>query len=369
VEQFDKYSLKELGLLEKFAAETFDHLTDLAANILGAPVSLVSIIDHQNDRQYFSSIHGQLTEPYHSQRSTPLTHSFCKHVASSNQPLIVVDANKDERTVGNGAIQDLGVIAYLGVPVHNPQNEAIGALCAIGAEPRQWSETELEHLKALAVCVDNAIKFKSTRLTAEKERASQLASKLVAGELNHRLNNLFAAIQSLVELTKSRYDDVPSYAADLSNRVYALSHANKASIRSGSIESFYIDELVQDVLSQYQTAGYSFKLHGTEAKLAARTAIPLGLIINELATNAIKHGAWSLFGDVTIRIEKSGADFINLSWEEDAPGGVSQPTSSTSGFGTNLIAMSLSQLGTEGTTEWRSQGLKFGFNIPVLSEK
>ncbi len=60
------------------------------------------------------------------QRETPLSHSFCQHVVTSSKPLVIDDARLDPRVKDNRAIADIGVIAYLGIPL-TIDNQVIGA--------------------------------------------------------------------------------------------------------------------------------------------------------------------------------------------------------------------------------------------------
>lgn len=170
--KYNRLSVKELGLLERMDEASFTHLTQLASSILGVPVSLVSIIDKPNDRQFFKSIHG-LAEPWLSKGETPLSHSFCQHVAYDNAPLIVENAPDYDRVKNNLAIPDLGVIAYLGVPIHDPHGRAIGALCAIDSNPKKWTDEDLATLEKLALCVDDAIRLRSALKTSETIREEQ----------------------------------------------------------------------------------------------------------------------------------------------------------------------------------------------------
>ena len=169
---YNRLSIKELGLLDRLDEVSFTHLTELASNILKVPVSLVSIIDKQNDRQFFKSIKG-LQEPWRSRGETPLSHSFCQHVAHDDAPLIVENAPEYNRVKDNLAIPDLGVIAYLGVPIHDPQGRAIGALCAIDSSPKKWTDEDLVTLEKLALCVDDAIRLRSALKSSEAMREEQ----------------------------------------------------------------------------------------------------------------------------------------------------------------------------------------------------
>jgi PAS domain S-box-containing protein len=125
----------------------FDRLTRLAVRLLGAPVSLLSLVDDQ--RQFFKSIFG-LPEPWNSARGTPLTHSFCQHVVNSGGPLIVNDAKKNHLVKKNLAIPDLGVAAYAGIPIKTRGGETLGSFCVIDTKPRVWTPPEVALLRELA---------------------------------------------------------------------------------------------------------------------------------------------------------------------------------------------------------------------------
>ncbi|PJF25901.1 MAG: hypothetical protein CUN53_10415, partial [Phototrophicales bacterium] len=106
-------ALHRLNLLDSAPEEAFDRLTRLASYIIGAPITLVSLVDAE--RQFFKSQIG-LPEPLATQRETPLSHSFCQHVVATNKPLIIDDARQHELVYDNLAIRDFDVIAYLGMP-------------------------------------------------------------------------------------------------------------------------------------------------------------------------------------------------------------------------------------------------------------
>ena len=143
-------ALHASAMLDSPREEPFDRLARLAARVVNAPVALVSAVDH--DRQFFKSCLG-LPEPWNTQRETPLSHSFCQHVVAGREPVIVSDARKDERLLDNLAIRDLGVIAYLGVPLITREGHAIGTLCVIDNEPRIWTNDEISLVNDVAAAV------------------------------------------------------------------------------------------------------------------------------------------------------------------------------------------------------------------------
>ncbi len=129
-------ALRASGLLDTPSDPSFDKLAQTWARMLNAPLALVSLVD--SDRQFFKSVIGSLPEPYASTRQTPLTHSFCKHVVATGQPLIVEDARVNKDLKDNLAIKELGVIAYAGIPLTTPDGHVLGTLCFIDNRPRAW---------------------------------------------------------------------------------------------------------------------------------------------------------------------------------------------------------------------------------------
>ncbi len=161
----DAHSLRELSLLDAEPPKAFHAITRLATRIFRTEVALISIIDEESDRQFFSSQRG-LCEPFATQRQTPLSHSFCQHVKNGSGPLVVPDARKHPLFKRNPAIKDLGVIAYLGVPVHGPDGAKIGALCVISDQRRKWTENDVSVLGDLAACVDDEIVLRASLMEA-----------------------------------------------------------------------------------------------------------------------------------------------------------------------------------------------------------
>jgi len=159
--------LRSTQLIDAPPEEAFDRLTRIASSLLDAPVALVSLVD--GARQFFKSAIG-LAEPWATARETPLTHSFCKHVTADRAPLIVADAREHPVLRDNLAIQDLGVIAYAGMPLI-VEGEALGALCVIDDQPRVWPEPQLRLLRDLADVVTSEIGLRRTLQAAEKQRA------------------------------------------------------------------------------------------------------------------------------------------------------------------------------------------------------
>ena len=84
-------AVAKTALLDTPPEEAFDRLTRMAARLLGAPISLITLVTE--DRQFFKSATG-LPEPWASRRGSPLSHSFCRHVAASGEAMVVEDTRR-----------------------------------------------------------------------------------------------------------------------------------------------------------------------------------------------------------------------------------------------------------------------------------
>ncbi len=156
---------KTLGLVDTPPEEDFDKHTRLVCDHILAPVALVSFVQEELDRQFFKSQIG-LTGEWAERRQTPLSHSFCQFVKRDNRPLIIEHAPTDARVCDNLAIPDLGVNAYLGVPIHGPDDQAMGALCAVDTKPRSWSQSDVRYMQDVASCVTDQINLRAAQMGA-----------------------------------------------------------------------------------------------------------------------------------------------------------------------------------------------------------
>jgi len=208
-------ALHSSGLLEGRPQPEFERITSLAARMLGVPVCLVSLVDA--DRQVFAGACG-LPAPYDRTRETPLSHSFCQHAVNEGRPLVIRDARLDPRVAKNGAVTDLGVIAYLGFPLAGSDDHLFGAFCVIDTKPRDWTEEEIEAVRDFTALVAGQIELLISR---HREKSSMEV-------ILHDLKSPLAGIQMATSLLKERADRLPN---ELSPLLEALddstSHASR----------------------------------------------------------------------------------------------------------------------------------------------
>jgi GAF domain-containing protein len=150
-------AMERLDVIDAKPDAGFDRYTALAADMLDAPIALISLVDSR--RQMFLSNHSP--EPIASYDETPLSHSFCQHAVRASAPLVIPDAREDPLVRENPAIEDFGVIAYAGAPIMTRDEQTLGTLCVMDRQPRQWTDDQVTMLSDLAAAVASEIELRA----------------------------------------------------------------------------------------------------------------------------------------------------------------------------------------------------------------
>jgi EAL domain-containing protein (putative c-di-GMP-specific phosphodiesterase class I)/GGDEF domain-containing protein len=152
-EEARQNALRNLGLLDTPPSESFDRITRLAARLLGAPVSTISLTDH--DRQWFKSRFGvELAE-------IPRAEAPCNYAIHDDKVFIVPDLLKDDR-FKTSVLANAGIRFYAGAPLITRTGYALGTLCVIDDRPRVMSDDEARLLVDLAAMVMTQIEVQNT---------------------------------------------------------------------------------------------------------------------------------------------------------------------------------------------------------------
>ncbi|MFF4098752.1 SpoIIE family protein phosphatase [Streptomyces sp. NPDC001903] len=144
-----------------------DRFARLVSRVLHVPVAFVSLVEE--NRQILPGLIG-LPEPWAGRRALPLSHSLCRFVMASGQPLVVPDARADDRLSSHPAVTDLGIIAYAGLPLTDADGLVLGSLCAIDHQPRTWEPGELSDLQDLAAACSAELRL---RILSSQSRSAQ----------------------------------------------------------------------------------------------------------------------------------------------------------------------------------------------------
>ncbi len=191
----------------------------------------------------------------------------------------------------------------------------------------------------IAVAIGAAMRalglFFAVRLARQLVRA-ETNRDLLMHELNHRVKNTLSAVQGIVLRGLPKMPETISYRTATEARLAALSNTHNI-LGAHNWQNAGLREIAAAVVKPYvNLATQSLKLDGPNVVLMPRIAIPLAMILNELATNAVKHGALlSPSGKLTVIWTLAGADRLQLEWREE--GGPSARPPEKFGYGTKFI--------------------------------
>lgn len=198
----------------------------------------------------------------------------------------------------------------------------------------------------------------------ERYRAAE-QQNLLLRELDHRVKNTLATVQSIAAQTFRSTPDPEVFRQKFSERLGALARTHDM-LTKGNWRGVSLRGLIEAELA-HVPAPERIHVVGTDVVLPPEMAVPIGLILHELTTNAIKYGALSANEgrlDVGwIRSRTEAAPFgLTLTWTERDGPTVSQPT--RTGFGSRLVSQLSRSLG-EAESEYRPEGLRFRLRIDL----
>ncbi|HEY5409119.1 MAG TPA: HWE histidine kinase domain-containing protein [Caulobacteraceae bacterium] len=194
-----------------------------------------------------------------------------------------------------------------------------------------------------------------------RKRAEE-GHELLAGEMSHRVKNLLAVATGLTHITSRSARTITEMSAELIGRLTALGRAHDLvrPLPGEEGKAALLGDLFSVLLAPYDDTGAfagRIRVAVPRMGLGQITAQTMALVIHELATNSLKHGALSLpTGSLDISGATDELDVIVV-WAETGGPEINQPPDMR-GFGSKLIARSISdQLEGAMTYEWRPTGL------------
>lgn len=203
---------------------------------------------------------------------------------------------------------------------------------------------------------------------AERRRVAEEQRDLLVRELHHRVKNLLTTAQSLATLSARTTREPAAFAAQFGARLRALARTHTMLLEEPE-GVLALRRMVTEVVAPYRLGVGRISLNGPDLRLPADAALPLGMVLHELATNAAKYGALSVpEGQLEIawRVQPAeGAPLLVLSWvERDGPSIAAPPR--REGFGSQLLRRALATL-PGGRTEitWMPQGLSVRLTLAL----
>lgn len=197
----------------------------------------------------------------------------------------------------------------------------------------------------------------SREITGLKQAEERL--HLMMGELDHRVKNLFATVQAVMRLSVRPGDDVEAYRSRVLARIGTVARTNdtlfRASWKGADLRDLVIAELEAYGLDE------RLSLDGPPVTLHSTRAVPVSMILHELATNAAKYGALSTPGGtltVSWDVEVGGLSRL-LRWTWIERGGPPVAPPARKGFGSRLITDGLArELGADVSLDFEPDGLQ-----------
>lgn len=258
------------------------------------------------------------------------------------------DITKDPRYGQNAPYKGmpeghLPVRSYLAIPVVSRTGEVYGGLFFGHEKPGVFTERSERLVVGLAaqaaIAIDNGRLYQAAQHEIEERKQAQIQQSLLIRELHHRVKNTLATVQAVVGATARSTSNIDEFYQAFVGRIISL--ANTHSLLTEAVwQTASLREILEKELSPYKDdTGERILLDGPAVELPSEAAVPIGMAIHELTTNATKYGALSVgSGRVAVRwaseVLPEGLR-LQLSWVESGGPPVSPPT--RQGFGSRLL--------------------------------
>ena len=208
---------------------------------------------------------------------------------------------------------------------------------------------------------------RAARAEAEASQAAAVSeardrADLLARELNHRVKNLFAVILAIVQMSARDKPEAKEVTDSIAQRIRALLTAHEVS--QGELERpvASLRALVETSLAPYRSSKHPAEIEGPDVMLPAKRVTPLGLVLHELTTNAVKYGAWKNRGTVHVSWT-ADEGMLTLTWRES--GADLEELPERKGFGSLLMTSAARQFGGTFERNFTRDGLQVSIVLPV----
>jgi two-component sensor histidine kinase len=269
-------------------------------------------------------------------------------------------------SLGAAALTISAILAYLFGTTFTAATAGVAERAAALGEGRPVSPMPSRLIEFAAVSEALADAAAAIEQRAREREQSEQQRQLLVNELNHRVKNTLATVQSIVLQTLRGSASITQANEAISSRLVALAQAHDVLTRE-SWEGAELHDLAVDVTRPHGGTD-RFTIGGPQVWLPPALALSLALALHELATNASKYGSLSsetgtvaLEWDVVSAPEKPR---LVLQWSERGGPPVTPPT--RQGFGTRLIQRSLAEaIGGNVAVDYQPQGLVCRIEAPL----
>jgi PAS domain S-box-containing protein len=343
--------------------------TDVATRLTGAKFGafFYNVTNQDGESYLLYSLSGAPREAFE-KFGMPRNTAVFDHTFKGIGPLRSADIRKDPRYGKNAPHHGqpkghLPVVSYLAVPVVSRSGDVLGGLFFGHDAPNQF-DNESEELAVgiashAAIAMDNARLHQAANDEIERRRRAEETKELLLHEIKHRVKNMLSTIDAVAAQTLRNAPE--NVAQQFSARIRALAGAHDL-LTDRDWKNIDLTEIVARSLSPFGMSGRAFAA-GPSAKMSANNALLLSLTFHELATNALKYGAWSNdTGTISVGWRSLADGGFELTWQETGGPPVSQPQ--RRGFGSTLIQRALSQSGSVASLEFAPEGVICRIRMP-----
>lgn len=223
------------------------------------------------------------------------------------------------------------------------------------------------HVRGRVIAEQDApARFVGTIRDVTQQKSAEERGKLLAGELQHRIKNTLAVVQSIVGQTL-RNAASPEEARDaVSDRLATFGRAHDL-LNGSNWTSAGLREVLESAVEVHGVRNDRITLDGPEVRLTANAALAFSMAVHELSTNAVKYGALSTeAGRVELRwarVERDGRWLLDFSWQESGGPAVTAPK--RGGFGSRLMRGLGRDLGGEGVIDYAAAGVRWSLEADL----
>jgi len=336
------------SILDAALDDTFTQLVACAASIMSVPMAGIGVVDSTQIR--FKARVGLEI------RCVPRDAGLCAATIESHEPLIIPDTLSAPRARSNPLVAGPPAIRfYLGVPLRTPDGFNIATLFVMDRVPRTATPQQVESLQMLASVImdhlelDLASKRSATQFSdaiAEKDRALTQAA-LMAREIDHRVMNSLQLVSGILNMqSQAQLDgETKDQLKQAAGRVAAIARVHQHIYLTEGIGQTkcrnYLQRVCKDLSPVLEARGRgAVNLTADDVTLPTARIVAIGLIINELVTNAIKYGQGQV--SVDFRVTEDG---YALTVGDEGPDQSSvHPPAKGRGFGMTVVFALVTQL-------------------------
>ena len=259
------------------------------------------------------------------------------------------------------------------------RDEIRGLLCFDSSVPTAWTDHEIhileEYANFLTLIMDNDVYQKKIEESNIRLQDAVKEKETLLTEVHHRVKNNLNVIVSLLKLQEDEVDSVEKAmeAFEASQRrIYSMALVHESLYKSDKLSEIELDHYIQTLAGQlqysiegYKSIEYQYDLDPVSVDIIQ--AVPCGIVVNELITNAQKHGFENMdSGKILITLKNKNDGIIALSVEDNGKGLPDDFSMENAGsLGLNLVNILVRQIDGELIVD-SSGGASFTITFPVV---